>query len=224
MNEAFDAATSFAASFAEADLARAAKDPNHTERTERWLQQQGLSREAADQLRPLPSIAAPASKRQQVVSENDGDEVRAGLTAFCMPKADPPTCSYSCRVSTALGPPLLHPSLPTCSYRPSLPFRPSRLSSMILRPPVLPFRLPRDSSRRRLTPAPCPSPSHTSARHSSLSRRRPRPGSQAAATMTKTVRPRRSRRPSGLRRRACSSVEGRWRLTSWRGRGRSRVR
>ncbi|BGP05236.1 hypothetical protein JCM10049v2_001041 [Rhodotorula toruloides] len=52
LDEAFDAVTAFASSFAQADLARAAQDPNHTERTERWLQRQGIER------RPLSVVQA----------------------------------------------------------------------------------------------------------------------------------------------------------------------
>ncbi|BGP22098.1 plus agglutinin [Rhodotorula toruloides] len=58
LDEAFDAVTAFASSFAQADLARAAQDPNHTERTERWLQRQGI------EMRPLSVVqaAAPADE------------------------------------------------------------------------------------------------------------------------------------------------------------------
>ncbi|GAA5996863.1 uncharacterized protein JCM10292_006049 [Rhodotorula paludigena] len=131
MNEAFDAATSFAASFAEADLARAAKDPNHTERTERWLQQQGLSREAADQLRPLPSIAAPASKRQQVVSENDGDELL--VPGFYRPRTAPPA-SIAPDLLVSPAPPL-SPVAP--AQRDPSPARPTLPSPPVLLPPTL---------------------------------------------------------------------------------------
>ncbi|EGU12560.1 Plus agglutinin [Rhodotorula toruloides ATCC 204091] len=55
LDEAFDAVTAFASSFAQADLARAAQDPNHTERIERWLQRQGIER------RPLSVVQAASS-------------------------------------------------------------------------------------------------------------------------------------------------------------------
>ncbi|GJN87869.1 hypothetical protein Rhopal_000824-T1 [Rhodotorula paludigena] len=135
MNEAFEAATSFAASFAEADLARAAKDPNHTERTERWLQQQGLSREAVDQLRPLPSFAAPAKKRQQVVSENDGDELLA--PGFYRPRTAPPA-SIAPDLLVSPAPPL--PPVAPAQRDPS-PARPTLPSTPVLLPPTLNARV-----------------------------------------------------------------------------------
>ncbi|BGO88800.1 hypothetical protein NBRC10512_006940 [Rhodotorula toruloides] len=61
LDEAFDAVTAFASSFAQADLARAAQDPNHTERTERWLQRQGVER------RPL-SVVQAASPTDEAMS------------------------------------------------------------------------------------------------------------------------------------------------------------
>lgn len=47
IDRAFEEATAFAADFEEASLARARIDPNHTERTERWLQKMGLQPEPA---------------------------------------------------------------------------------------------------------------------------------------------------------------------------------
>ncbi|GAA5990950.1 hypothetical protein JCM11641_007441, partial [Rhodosporidiobolus odoratus] len=50
MSDAFEATASFVAAFTDERIARAAKDPNHTERTERWLAQQGVQRQPLEQL------------------------------------------------------------------------------------------------------------------------------------------------------------------------------
>lgn len=54
MSDQFDAATSFVSGFRETDLARARVDPGHTERTERWLEGQGLRRSSG-----LASLTEP---------------------------------------------------------------------------------------------------------------------------------------------------------------------
>ncbi|GAA5826119.1 hypothetical protein JCM11251_007172 [Rhodosporidiobolus azoricus] len=72
LSDAFEAATHFATSFAQADLARASADPNHTERTERWLAQMGverrnvgdLTRPAAPSLSKVPSLMGRAETKE----------------------------------------------------------------------------------------------------------------------------------------------------------------
>lgn len=94
LDEAFDAVTAFASSFAQADLARAAQDPNHTERTERWLQRQGVER------RPL-SVVQAASPTDEAMSRMVSSQgVSCGI---CVVSLKERTLTKTCLQSLAPG-------------------------------------------------------------------------------------------------------------------------
>ncbi|GAA5920126.1 hypothetical protein JCM1841_004450 [Sporobolomyces salmonicolor] len=107
--EAFDAATSFVTSFREADLARAKQDPNHTERTERWLLQQGLT-----SAKPLEAYKALPKTNDEALAldtkENHGQSAKSGSNGVSTASISPDLLSRSRR---ALCP------LPSSSASPS---------------------------------------------------------------------------------------------------------
>ncbi|TNY23986.1 hypothetical protein DMC30DRAFT_443905 [Rhodotorula diobovata] len=85
LDEAFDAATSFAASFAEVDLSRARVDPGHSARTDRWLEQQGVERKSVGELRPQEGGVSASGADAGVV-----DDEQAGPPGFYRPRPAPP--------------------------------------------------------------------------------------------------------------------------------------
>ncbi|GAA6055002.1 hypothetical protein JCM3770_000488 [Rhodotorula araucariae] len=139
LDEAFDAATSFAASFAEADLARARVDPGHSARTERWLEQQGVQRKSFDELRPEQDRPVDGGT---VAEQQDVDVTpQPSAPAFFRPRTAPPASvapvlltprpyapsSYHTRASSSslpapLPPPSAHPRAASLSYTPQLAF------------------------------------------------------------------------------------------------------
>lgn len=80
LDEAFDAATSFAASFAEVDLSRARVDPGHSARTDRWLEQQGVERKSVGELRPQEGGVSASGADAGVV---DDEQVRRSERRSC---------------------------------------------------------------------------------------------------------------------------------------------
>ncbi|BGP29304.1 hypothetical protein JCM10296v2_001043 [Rhodotorula toruloides] len=113
LDEAFDAVTAFASAFAQADLARAAQDPNHTERTERWLQRQGIERrplsvvqavsptdEAMSRVVSSQSSLAPGIYRPQTAPPAS---VPLGLSSSTAAPAPPLPSTYSSTNSAARG-------------------------------------------------------------------------------------------------------------------------
>ncbi|GAA5863392.1 hypothetical protein JCM1840_007511 [Sporobolomyces johnsonii] len=84
LSDAFDATTSFVNSFREADLARARQDPNHTERTERWLLQQGLTpTKGIEDFKALPSTNDEAVALD--AKENNGQSIKSGSNGLLGP-------------------------------------------------------------------------------------------------------------------------------------------
>ncbi|BGP13241.1 hypothetical protein JCM10213v2_001160 [Rhodosporidiobolus nylandii] len=83
MSDAFEATASFVAAFADERLARAAKDPNHSERTERWLVQQGVQR------KPMGELKTPVA---ELKSEAEGKKVeeREPDSGIFRPRTAPP--------------------------------------------------------------------------------------------------------------------------------------
>ncbi|GAA5902815.1 hypothetical protein JCM8208_006483 [Rhodotorula glutinis] len=144
LDEAFDAATSFATSFAQADLSRARVDPGHSARTDRWLEQQGVERKPVGELRvvgPAAASGAEASVEEQIVAPG-----------FYRPRTAPPaSIAPSLLLPRAYTPAALHAPSTSSSYASSAPH--ARTTSFSYSPQLAYLSTLRESSTDADEPA-----------------------------------------------------------------------
>ncbi|POY73538.1 hypothetical protein BMF94_3476 [Rhodotorula taiwanensis] len=127
LDRAFDETASFVADFAHATLERARIDPNHTERTERWLEQTGVRAQPMSGLTFVlssyrPMTAPPASVAPGLLQLTLS--VEPAVPAVHRQSA-PDSAAFSAPSSPNSAPALRMPIVNTCTYLPSASSGPS---------------------------------------------------------------------------------------------------
>ncbi|GAA5932055.1 hypothetical protein JCM3775_004226 [Rhodotorula graminis] len=124
LDEAFDAATSFAASFAQADLSRARVDPGHSARTDRWLEQQGVERKPVGELRVEGGGAEPSAEEQIVAPGFYRPRTAPPASiapSLLLPRAYTPAALHTA-TSSSFAAPVTHAHTTSLSYSPQLAY------------------------------------------------------------------------------------------------------